>query len=71
MKELQARRYLETMRENSKPNSLMLDICDYMENIIAELESHKQVIADCITLLAVSGSNTKEQVLEKLRGLVE
>ena len=36
----------------------------------AELEELQRTVKDCITLLTQSGSNTKEQVLEKLKGLI-
>ena len=40
---------------------------------IADSKEYKNIVAtltDCITLLTQSGSNTKEQVLEKLKGLI-
>lgn len=38
---------------------------------IEKFSTIKQVITSCIALLTQSGSNTKELVMEKLRGLVE
>ena len=40
---------------------------------IADSKEYKTIVAtltECITLLTQSGSNTKEQVLEKLKGLI-
>ena len=44
---------------------------EVLESALAELEALKRTVKDCIALLTQSGSNTKEQVLGKLRGLVE
>ena len=43
---------------------------EVLRSDIEKLSTINQVITDCITLLTQSGSNTKAQVVEKLKGLI-
>lgn len=44
---------------------------DFLNDYIKQQEQHTATILSCIALLTQSGSNTKEIVMEKLKGLIE
>ena len=59
-----------TYKISSKSKFGMTNVGDYIL-VKSHIVVTNATILDCITLLTQSGSNTKAQVVEKLKGLIE
>lgn len=54
----------------NNPNSNQW-VCDQIDTVNKYIDNIHTTLTDCIALLTQSGSNTKEIVMGKLKGLVE